>query len=181
MTWLVAEWFNPMFWSMTAIVRSLLVPVLKLWLRSQVEACDWLEVQIAGSDRDLWQGLIPWAEVGGGRVVYQGLCLTEVKLVASEIRLNVAQLVKGESLRLLGAIAVELDLHLTMTDLYACLASPLLQVALSQDLAPGASDLEILRFLRCGLAQLGDQFELGELRVEGGACYCRGKFWIAAS
>ncbi|MDX1977151.1 MAG: DUF2993 domain-containing protein [Pseudanabaenaceae cyanobacterium bins.68] len=167
---------------MTAITRSLLVPILKLWLRSQLETCAQLEVKISGSDRQLWQGLIPWAEVGGGRVVYQGLHLTEVKLVAREIKLNIPELLKGESLRLLAAIAVELELCLSAADLDACLGSPLLKNQLRQSLAvEQATDSEVLAFLQRGLSELGEQFELGQLRVEGGACYCKGKFWIAAS
>jgi LmeA-like phospholipid-binding len=166
---------------MTALTRSILTPILQLWLRSQLESAQELQVKISGSDRQLWQGIIPLAEVKGKGIMYQGLHLTQISLTASEIELNIRQVLKGESLKLLEAIAVSLDLNLSATDLHYCLAAPLVQAELTQTLDPEASDREIHDFLVTQLQRLGDQFRLKELTVDRGDCACKGEFWINAT
>jgi len=166
---------------MTAFTRSILTPILQLWLRSQLESAQELHIKISGSDRQLWQGIIPLAEVKGKVVVYQGLHLSQISLSAAEIKLNIQQVLKGESLRLLEAIAVKLDLSLELADLHHCLAAPLLKHELTESLAKEANDQEIQDFLANNLQKLGDQFQLKELVVDRGACSCVGEFWIGAT
>ena len=181
---------------MTAVTRSLLTPILQVWLRSQLEAAQELQVKILGSDRQLWQGIIPLAEVNGKGIIYQGLYLSKIGLSATEIKLNVKELLKGESLKLLVAIAVKIDLHLTVADFRQCLTAPLLsdqldqaqlqQIFANQVLPPdfqinSESDAQIEAFLINHLQKLGDQFELNHVRVQQGDCYCAGQFWISAT
>jgi LmeA-like phospholipid-binding len=188
---------------MTAITRSLLTPILQVWLRSQLESAQQLQVKILGSDRQLWQGIIPLAEVSGLGIVYQGLYLSEIELSAIEIKLNVRELLKGESLKLLTAIAVKIDLRLTAADFRQCLTAPLLKdeldqmqvksILANQTLANKATetepdsqinaqnDAQIEAFLVDHLQKLGNQFELKHLRVQGGDCYCVGQFLICAT
>jgi LmeA-like phospholipid-binding len=186
MTMHQAKWFNRLlmliiFQTMTAVTRTLLTPILQLWLRSQLESAQELKVKISGSDRQLWQGIIPLTEVSGTGIVYQGLHLSQIGLSATEIQLNVGQVLKGDSLKLLAAIAVKLDLRLKVEDFRLCLAAPLIRNELDQTLANNASDLEIENFVKLHLQKLGDQFRLKELQVQNGACYCEGEFWIAAT
>ena len=67
---------------MPSIVSSVLCPLIKLWLRSQVEAVEGLEVKIQGANRQILQGQVPQAEVCGQEIVYQGLSLSNINLVA---------------------------------------------------------------------------------------------------
>lgn len=173
---------------MTAVTRSLLTPILQVWLRSQLEAAQGLQVKILGSDRQLWQGIIPLAEVSGKGIIYQGLYLSEIGLSATEIKLNIREMLKGESLKLLVAIAVKIDLHLTAADFRQCLTAPLLQAELDQgqlkqvlENQNHATDSQINTFLVDHLKKIGDQFELTQLRVQNGNCYCVGQFLISAT
>lgn len=62
-------------------------------------------------------------------MIYQGLHLGQVWLQAGAVRLNLKQLLKGEPLRLLQPVPVQLRLTLHERDLTASLNSPLLQQA----------------------------------------------------
>lgn len=85
---------------MSAIIRSVLSPVLKFWLRSQVEMVQDLEISIDGADGQILKGNIPQAQVSGQGIIYQGLYLTKLNLVATDIHLNIPQILKGQTLKL---------------------------------------------------------------------------------
>lgn len=109
----------------------MLSPAVRLWLKSQVQQISQLEVQIAGSDRQILTGNIPRVSILASQAVYQGLHLTQIQLEAQEIRINLGQVIKGKPLRLLDKVAVFGNLYLTQADLNASLASPLLADALT--------------------------------------------------
>lgn len=109
----------------------MLSPAVRLWLKSQVQQISQLEVQIAGSDRQILTGNIPRVSILASHAVYQGLHLTQIQLEAQEIRINLGQVIKGKPLRLLDKVPVSGNLYLTQADLNASLASPLLADALT--------------------------------------------------
>lgn len=113
------------------LIGKVLSPAIKLWLRSQVQQIDRLELEIAGSDRQILTGNIPRVSILASQAVYQGLHITQVQLEAQEIHINLGQVIKGKPLRLLDKVPVRGNLYLTQADLNASLASPLLTDALT--------------------------------------------------
>ena len=104
-----------------SVVSSVLIPIIKLWLRSQVEHIENLEIEIAGKSRQILSGDIPKATVTGVNVKYQGLAVTHIDLYAEAIHLNIGQILRGETLRLLDPICVTMDVDLSPADLQSCL------------------------------------------------------------
>ena len=165
-----------------SVVSSVLIPLVKLWLRSQVEHIDVIEIEIEGRSRQILSGDIPKATVIGSGAKYQGLAISHIELTAENIHLNIAQMLKGEPLRLLTAIDVTMAVNLAAADLQSCLQSPLLLEAIASDVAPIAqSDQDIRNLLETLLEKLGDEFTLHELEISDGAAKCRGAFAIAAT
>jgi hypothetical protein len=164
---------------MSAIIRSVLAPILKLWLRSQVQAAQTIELKIGGADGEILKGQITQAQVSGRGIVYEGLHLSQLSLKAEDIFLNIPQILKGQSLKLLEPLAVQMDLTLTAEDFQLCLKSSVLQDLLDYQLPPMSSDREIRVLLGILLKLLGDQFVLKELQVNNGSPRCQGSFKIA--
>jgi len=165
-----------------SVVSSVLIPIIKLWLRSQVEHIDTLEIEIAGKSRQILSGDIPKANVIGAGAKYQGLAVTNIDLCAEAIHLNIAQILKGEALRLLDPIRVTMDVELSPEDLQSCLKSPIFLDAIAADTPPSATtDTEIRALLENLLHKLGDEFTLHELAITDGGAKCRGEFAIAAT
>jgi hypothetical protein len=165
-----------------SVVSSVLIPIVKLWLRSQVEHIEHIEIKIAGKSRQILSGDIPLATVTGVAAKYQGLAITNIDLSAANIHLNIAQMLKGEALQLLNPIQVTMDVHLNAADLQTCLSSPLLLDAIAVTEPPLATtDTEIQNLLTSLLHRLGDEFTLHELAIAEGAAKCRGEFAIAAT
>lgn len=165
-----------------SVVSTVLIPIIKLWLRSQVEHIETLEIEIAGKSRQILSGDIPKANVIGAGAKYQGLAVTNIDLCAEAIHLNIAQILKGEALRLLDPIRVTMDVELAPDDLQSCLKSPILLEAIATDTPPVATtDDEIRALLENLLHKLGDEFTLHELAIANGGAKCRGEFAIAAT
>lgn len=108
------------------LISKILSPALQLWLRSQVEAVETLEANIQGRDRQILSGYIPQVTLNSRRAIYQGLHLGTVQLRGENIRINIAQVIKGKPLKLLEPIRVSGEIQLSETDLQASLASSLL-------------------------------------------------------
>jgi len=108
------------------LVSRILSPALQLWLRSQVDQVAHLQAQIEGGDRQILTGRIPQVSILAQQVVYQGLHLTHLELVAENIRFNLGQVLKGKALRLLEPVPVRGELRLREADLNASLTAPLL-------------------------------------------------------
>ncbi|WP_019498066.1 DUF2993 domain-containing protein [Pseudanabaena sp. PCC 6802] len=166
---------------MASIVSSVLCPVIKLWLRSQVEALQELDIKILGANRQILQGQVPQAEVSGQGIVYQGLSLSTISLVAAGINLNIPQILKGQPLKLLDPIQVQLDLTIEPQDLQQCLSSAIVTDALGDKVPQPSSDPDIKALLERLLLKLGDQFALDSLIVSNGRCSCQGVFTVAAT
>ncbi len=166
---------------MSAVIRSVVSPLLKLWLRSQVESLQSLEVKIEGADRQILQGHMPKASVSGIGVVYEQLHLSSVCLTATEIHLNLPQALKRQPLKLLEPIQVYLDVTLEAADLILCLSAPILKQAIGDQVIDLSSDANTVSSLELILQKLGDEFKLQKLAVNDGKCYCQGIFEIKAT
>lgn len=114
------------------IISTVFSPALRLWLRSQVERVEALEFKITGSDRQILTGNIPAISIAASHAVYRGLHLGEIQLKATQIQVNLGQVIKGKSLRLLAPVPVTGQLTLSETDLQTSLESSLLSTALSE-------------------------------------------------
>jgi hypothetical protein len=102
---------------------------VQLWLKSQVDHVDSLNVAIKAGDRQLLSGTIPQVTLLAKRTIYQGLHLSDVDLTGSNIRVNFNQVLRGKSLQLLEPIMVTGKILLHETDLNASLTAPLLAEA----------------------------------------------------
>jgi len=165
-----------------SVVSSVLIPIIKLWLRSQVEHIESIEIAIAGKSRQILSGDIPKANVIGTGAKYQGLAVTNIDLCAEAIHLNISQILKGEALRLLNPIRVTMDVELSAEDLQDCLKSPIFLEAIASEIPPEVkTDYEIRALLETLVHKLGDEFTLHELAIADGSAKCRGEFVIAAT
>ena len=113
------------------IFTKILTTALKLWLRSQVSQISQLEVEIKANDSEILSGCIPWISIFASHAVYQGIHLTQVQLVAENIRINVASVLKGQPLQLLETVPVFAELSIEESDLNTSLSSMLLSNALN--------------------------------------------------
>ncbi|WP_083602277.1 LmeA family phospholipid-binding protein [Hydrococcus rivularis] len=111
------------------IISKILSPALRLWLRSQVDSVEDLQFQISGRNRHILSGYIPNVSLNSTRAVYQGLHLSRVRLEGENIRINIAQVLKGKPLQLLEPVKVTGEIHLEEADLNASLSSSLLSNA----------------------------------------------------
>lgn len=150
------------------LIRKMLSPAVRLWLRSQVESIGALHFEISGGDRQLLQGNIPQVAVRGEQAVYQGLHLTYLDLSAEQIQINLRQILRGKPLRLLQVVPVSGTVRVTQADLDRSVGSPLLQQALIDllkqllaDIAPAPAAVEGLKTQAFSLEnprlQLGDE------------------------
>ncbi len=176
---------------MSSVIRAVVSPLIKLWLRSQVESIDTLEIEVNGRDGQILKGLIPSAKVVATDVVYQDLRFSNLVLTASEINLNTPQILRREPVKLLQPIYVTLELNLTPSDLKHCLGSNLLKEALKEAVGESffssnlisdlGNDQVVLASLQLLLAKLGDEFALKKLTVNDGHCHCQGVFIVRAT
>ncbi|TBR58716.1 hypothetical protein B4U84_22770 [Westiellopsis prolifica IICB1] len=113
------------------IITNVLTTALKLWLRSQVSQVSQLEVEIKASDRQILSGSIPWVSIFANHAVYQGLHITQIQLVAENIRINIGSVLKGQPLRLLETVPVVGELVVEEDDLNASTSSTLLSTGLN--------------------------------------------------
>lgn len=114
------------------IITKVLSPALRLWLRSQVSQVSYLEVKIIGGDRQILSGYIPQVEISAQQTVYQGLHISHLHLVATNIRINIGAVLRGQPLRLLAPVPVRGELLLQENDLNASLPSSLLSTAIAE-------------------------------------------------
>ena len=169
-----------------SVVSSVLIPIIKLWLRSEVEHIETIEIAIAGKSRQILSGDIPKATVSGTNAKYQGLSITSIDLSAEAIHLNIGEIFKGDALRLLNPICVNMNVELSPEDLQSCLKSKIFLDAIASDIPEVnipevKTDAEIHALLEILVHKLGDEFTLHELAIANGGAKCRGEFAIAAT
>ncbi len=118
------------------IVSRCLSPALQFWLKSQLEQVAQLKVNIEGGDRQIITGIIPQVSVAASNVIFRGLHLTEVKLSATGIRINIGQIIKGKPLKILESFPIFGHIKLLESDFNASLESALLAEAIIEFLTP---------------------------------------------
>lgn len=142
-------------------ISSILSKAVGLWLQSQVESVEQLEILIDAGHRDLFRGQIPQVILKAVHGIYQGLHLSQIDVRATQIRTNLGQVLKGKPLQLLEPIAISCQLNLTQTDLNASVAAPLFSDALRDVLLPWLQSDELLQSiqdLRTQSITLTDQY-----------------------
>ncbi len=112
----------------TAISR-ILTPAVQLWLRSQLQDVEALHFKIEAGDRQILTGSIPRVSLSAQNANYQGLHLSSAQVIAENIKINLAQILKGKPLRILEPIPLSGQLQLQERDLQASLTTPLLMGA----------------------------------------------------
>jgi len=163
-----------------SVVSRVVIPLVKLWLRSQVQSVGYLHIEVAGSSWQILRGKIPSATVIATETVYRGIEITSIQLCAEHIHLNTPDLVKGEPLKLLQPIQVLMEVHIRPQAVERSLASQLVQEMIATPFAMPTNDLELTTLLRSLLHKLAE-FHLEELTVKEGAVSCRGRFPIQAT
>lgn len=111
------------------IISSVLPPAIKLWLRSQVEQIEELDIRIQGQDQQIVKGYIPSVSLICQKAIYQGLHLGKLNLQADNIRINIGQILRGKPLQLLEPIQVTGEIRLNEEDINTSLSSSLLRSA----------------------------------------------------
>ncbi len=118
------------------LVSRILSSAVQLWLRSQLLHVGYLQVKIDSSDRQLLKGSIPKVSLVARAAIYQGLYLTEVKATATNININLGQVLRGKPLRILAPFPISCELQLAELDLNASFESPILANAVIDFLRP---------------------------------------------
>ncbi len=112
------------------LIPRVLVPALRWWLLSQLEAADGLVIDLKVGDRQLLRGHLPYVAIAATTARYRGIQLRQLALQAEQIRINLGQVVRGKPLKLLAPVPVRGQLVLTQADLQTSWDSPLLQSGL---------------------------------------------------
>ena len=140
------------------IISRLLPPAIRLWLHTQLDHIEGLELAINGKDRQILGGYLPGVTVVARQAVYQGLHLSQAEVSAADIRVNLPQVLRGKPLRLLQPFPVDGQVTVLAADLRASLKSPLLgqglRDVLKQLLAGAVSEqnVPLVRWLGDGAA-----------------------------
>ncbi len=114
------------------LISKILSPAIRLWLKSQTDHLDHLTLDIQATDRSILSGKIPKITLSTDRAVYQGIHLSDLQLLATNIHINLPQILRGKPLKLLAPIPLEVNLQVTEADLNASLNAPLLKPAITE-------------------------------------------------
>ncbi|CAO5053170.1 DUF2993 domain-containing protein [Microcystis aeruginosa] len=115
-------WVN----TQSEIISKVLPPAVRLFLRTQVEQIEDLEMQLHGHDRQILRGYIPGVFLAVGKAIYQGLHLGKAQLRGENIRLNIGQVLRGKPLKILEPIRVSGEVEINEQDLNNSIASTIL-------------------------------------------------------
>ncbi|WP_323252014.1 DUF2993 domain-containing protein [Spirulina sp. CCNP1310] len=127
-------------------VSGVLAPAVGLWLRSQLDHVDHLQIQITSKNQQLLRGKISQVDLKADQAVYQGIHLSHGEMTATNIEINVGEMLKGKPFRLLAPVPVIGSVALTVGDLQASFGSKLLAQGLEEAIAqiiPPASGLQL--------------------------------------
>jgi hypothetical protein len=133
--------------SPSRLISKVLAPAVRLWLRSQLDHIEDLNVDIDAGDRQILSGHIRSVTLSARKAIYRGLHLSQVHLVGEDIQINLGQVMRGKPLRLQAAIPITGTLLLQEADLNQSLNAPLLM--------GGVTDF-LLTLLRSGAGELAE-------------------------
>ncbi len=139
-----------------------------------------LTIEINSTNKELIQGKIPHTIVSGQNLKYQGLAVDYIHLEATSIHLNIAQMLKGASLRLLNPIVIKLKAKADRENLVQSLRSKIITDALGYALEPDITDEKIRSVLLELLASLQEEVTIEELEINNGL-YCEAQLQIKAT
>lgn len=106
-------------------ISKVLTAAVRLWLRTQLDQVEELQLTIEAGDRQLMSGCLEQVAAIAEKAVYQGLHFSRVQVTAQQIQTNLRQVLRGKPFRLLAAFPVTGAVYLSEADLNASLASPL--------------------------------------------------------
>ncbi|MEO0457910.1 MAG: DUF2993 domain-containing protein [Cyanobacteria bacterium P01_A01_bin.114] len=132
------------------LIGKVLPMAVRLWLNTQVEHIEGLVFQLDGTDRQILSGHIPGVALAAKQAIYQGIYLSQIRLSAQEVRINLGQVIRGKPLQLLRSFLLSGEVKLTEADLNASLKSELLSEGMCTFwqtlLAMSAVDQELSEF-----------------------------------
>ncbi|WP_255093443.1 DUF2993 domain-containing protein [Synechococcus sp. J7-Johnson] len=105
-------------------VLQLLASGLQLWIRSQCEAVESLEIQLHGSALNLLRGRLDGVSLMARQVVYQGLEIELVELQSDPLRIQVAGVLRGQPVQLKHAFLIRGKVAFTADGLSSSLNRP---------------------------------------------------------
>lgn len=114
------------------LISKVLSPALKLWVRSQLDHVEDLQIEIEAGDRQLLSGAIQCVSASARKGIYQGLHLSQISLVGQQIQTNLGQVLRGKPFRLLTAFPIAGTVALSEADFNASLNAPLLVNAVTE-------------------------------------------------
>jgi hypothetical protein len=116
----------------SGIISSVLSSACAAWLRTQVSEVQELQVQIVAGDRQMLSGLIPSVTVAAHHLVYKGIAVRQIELIAAEIAVNLKQIVRGKPLKLLQPVVLSANALMLGEDFHRSLAAPFVSNALTE-------------------------------------------------
>ncbi len=124
-----------MFWKKSHLLTTILTPALRVWLTSQLETVQGLELHLISSDQQFLRGIIPKVILRSEFAIYQGLQFDQISLTAQDIEINLSSLLKGEPLQPLKPIPIAGKVRMSESHLNQSLTSSLLQSGIHDFLA----------------------------------------------
>ena len=118
------------------LMSRVLTPAIKLWLRSQLDSIENLQLDLDSGNRELLSGAIPQVSLSASQAVYKGIHLSRTQVIAKNISTNLRQVLRGQAVKLLEPLPIELEAALTAADLAASAEAALFQDALKMGLIP---------------------------------------------
>jgi hypothetical protein len=140
------------------LISRVLTPALKIWLRSQLDQVEDLELAIEAGDRQLLSGALQQVTASAHKAVYKGLQFSQIRVTAHAIQTNLGQVLRGKPFRLLVPFPVRGTVVLSNADLNLSLHSPLLGNAVSNFL------LSLLHDHKPDEASIGESTQSAELQ-----------------
>ena len=89
------------------LISRVLPIAIKFWLQTQLDEIGELTFEIQATDRQVLSGHIPGIALSAQQAVYQGVRITDVDVHASDIKINIGQVLRGKSLRLKQPFPIE--------------------------------------------------------------------------
>ena len=101
------------------LISRVLPVAVKFWLQTQLDEIGDLTFDIQATDRQVLSGQIPGLALAAQHAIYQGVRLTDISAQASNIEINIGQVLRGKPLRLKQAFPIEGQVILDGDDLAA--------------------------------------------------------------
>ncbi|MEO0433095.1 MAG: DUF2993 domain-containing protein [Cyanobacteria bacterium J06656_5] len=101
------------------LISRVLPVAVKFWLQTQLDEIGDLTFDIQATDRQVLSGQIPGLALAAQQAIYQGVRLTDISAQASNIEINIGQVLRGKPLRLKQAFPIEGQVILDGDDLAA--------------------------------------------------------------